>query len=217
MNPTPESLPPMPELSAIEWPTVVKRAKDWGLACYAAGAAEERVKMQAEIARLRAALDDWLYANGPDGWIEELRKKVESSAAARAEPTDPLDAPIPADFTAAGATFRKGLPMRLIAKRIERLWEAAYGPMPTPEEQAANLARLQGAVSPQPLAEPRAEPAMLDPDSDDAQGLAAPEGYWHGFKACEDTLGPRILELQAEVDALESRAPTGVEAQERHE
>jgi hypothetical protein len=25
------------------------------------------------------------------------------------------------------------------------------------------------------------EPAQLDPDSDDAQGLAAPEGYWRGF------------------------------------
>jgi hypothetical protein len=33
----------------------------------------------------------------------------------------------------------------------------------------------QAALAAQP------EPAQLDPDSDDAQGLAAPEGYWRGF------------------------------------
>jgi hypothetical protein len=31
----------------------------------------------AERDRLRAAVYDWLIANGPDGWIEKLRKDAE--------------------------------------------------------------------------------------------------------------------------------------------
>jgi hypothetical protein len=43
---------------------------------------------------------------------------------------------------------------------------------------------------------------MLDPDSDDAQGLAAPPGWWKGHNAATDIFVPIIDGLQAKIDSL---------------
>lgn len=91
----------------------------------------------------------WSVAEAGKAWAGW--KAHRAAAPTPVEPAAPLDTPLPVDFTAAGATFRKGLPLRLIAKRIERLREAAYGPMPTPEQQAANLAILQGREPAEPV------------------------------------------------------------------
>ena len=47
--------------------------------------------------------------------------------------------------------------------------------------------------------------AMIDPNSDDAQGLAAPIGWWRGYHAGMDMLMPLIQQteaLQARIDEL---------------
>lgn len=50
------------------------------------------------------------------------------------------------------------------------------------------------------LATPAQPPAaQLDPNSDDAQGLAAPEGYWRGHNAAQDMLAPIIHDLEAKL------------------
>lgn len=62
---------------------------------------------------------------------------------------------LPGDFTCRGATFRKGVHVRTILGRMERLYDAAYPGFAelTPKQQSANLALLQSAAACDVLAE----------------------------------------------------------------
>ena len=44
--------------------------------------------------------------------------------------------------------------------------------------------------------------AMLDPNSDDAQGLAAPEGWWKGHQHAMDFILPAVADLQQQIASL---------------
>ena len=77
-------------------------------------------------------------------------------------------------------------------KQERALWKLAAEGQAIEAELSGNSGTL-----PEPLpagVEPHR--VMLDPDSDDAHGLAAPEGWWKGHQAAMEFLAPAINELQ---------------------
>jgi hypothetical protein len=48
-------------------------------------------QQQAEIERLQTCVNDWLYANGPDGWIDRLRKEADRAQPERPAPAKPIE------------------------------------------------------------------------------------------------------------------------------
>ena len=98
--------------------------------------------------------------------------------AAQAEPTgDPLDMPLPCDVKIGHGTHRKGTSLRTLVVRAKHLFDAAYGPLPTPEQAAHNLAVLQGKAAAQagdelpPMPEP---PGMTEANPYLALGVMDP-------------------------------------------
>lgn len=78
----------------------------------------------------------------------------------------------------------------------------------TPEEAAILKRALWKSVKVLAPA-PTQPPTQLDTDSDDAKGLAAPPGYWHGHNAAQDVLASvmetELATYRAEVVALIGR------------
>lgn len=72
----------------------------------------------------------------------------ESKREAAHTPTDDaaLDWPLPCDVKVGNGTHCKGTSLRTLVARMRMLHEAAFGPMPSKEEQAANLAALQSVA-----------------------------------------------------------------------
>lgn len=58
--------------------------------------------------------------------------------------SDPMNTPLPCDVSVDGVTFRKGVPLRTFVEAATRWRREAFGPPPTADEAAANLALLQG-------------------------------------------------------------------------
>jgi hypothetical protein len=84
------------------------------------------------------------------------------------EPADPMDTPLPCDVTVGHGTHRKGTRLGSLVARMKMLHEAAFGPAPTPEAAARNLAILQGAAP---------EPAAALTDAKDAARMAERERW----------------------------------------
>lgn len=103
---------------------------------------------------------------------------------------EPNDWKLPHDFVAAGATFRKGVSAKTLALRVENLWTAAFGPMPTKAEQDANFVRLTGvttpAVAPALERETAEPPALIDEPKEPAGSFEL--GRAHGITHVVDSL-----------------------------
>jgi hypothetical protein len=63
-------------------------------------------------------------------------------------PIDPLDWPLPCDVKIGHGTHRKGTRLGSLVTRAQMLFETAYGPPPSAEDAARNLAELQGRTEP---------------------------------------------------------------------
>ena len=55
--------------------TSIERKSEYLQDCFERFAALCRADLVSENERLQTCVSDWLYANGPDGWIEQLRKE----------------------------------------------------------------------------------------------------------------------------------------------
>lgn len=59
---------------------------------------------------------------------------------------DPADPRLPFDVKIGGMTLGAGVSLHQLIRRAQFLHEQAYGPAPSPEQQARNLALLQGSA-----------------------------------------------------------------------
>jgi hypothetical protein len=117
---------------------------------------------------------------------------------------------LPYDVTVGCGTHRKGTSFNTLVTRMRMLHREAFGPMPTPEQQAANLAALQGAAP----AAPQEPPIQLHPLTKNLvhrfsqalmEKLAAAEakyGYSDGWTASDwmDECRAKLLEHVAKGD-----------------
>jgi hypothetical protein len=168
---------------------------------------EDPALLWAEIHHLRVALQGPAgYATWQDAATDERirRVKAERAAPAAGEPppdlrpdwfaSRPVKAPA-ASEPVAWVYERNGA--KLLVKSLQRA-KQDY-PEISAEKWTALYAQPPAASSDEQDAR---QVAMLDPDSDDAQGLAAPPGWWQGHNRAMEHLGPMIQAKQARIDAL---------------
>jgi hypothetical protein len=134
-------LPPLrhPEPHSMTWTTLERKA----IAEYAQQVADP---LLARIADLEANALGWLQANGPSGWIDDLRVRAESLEVQLASGQEPVQ--IPAEIVRfAKAMQSEGYqgPKRWAAKIIDFVADYAH-PAPEPAQQPLTLREMAAAI-----------------------------------------------------------------------